>query len=32
MKAAVIVFPGINRENDMARALERGAGATVSRV
>lgn len=32
MKAAVIVFPGINRENDMARALERNAGATVSRV
>jgi phosphoribosylformylglycinamidine synthase I len=32
MKAAVVVFPGINRENDMARALERGAGATVSKV
>ena len=32
MKAAVIVFPGINRENDMARALENGAGATVTKV
>lgn len=32
MKAAVIVFPGINRENDMARALEAGAGASVTRV
>ena len=32
MKAAVIVFPGINRENDMARALEKGAGASVTRV
>ncbi|MEO9875707.1 MAG: phosphoribosylformylglycinamidine synthase subunit PurQ [Anderseniella sp.] len=32
MKAAVIVFPGINRENDMARALENGAGASVTRV
>ena len=26
MRAAVIVFPGINRENDMARALQDGAG------
>jgi len=32
MKAAVIVFPGINRENDMARALENGAGASVTRI
>ncbi len=32
MKAAVIVFPGINRENDMARALERAGGATVTKV
>lgn len=32
MKAAVIVFPGINRENDMARALENGAGASVARI
>lgn len=32
MKAAVIVFPGINRENDMARALQKGAGANVTRV
>ena len=32
MKAAVIVFPGINRENDMARALDKGAGASVTRV
>lgn len=32
MKAAVIVFPGINRENDMARALESGANAHVTRV
>lgn len=32
MKAAVIVFPGINRENDMARALENGANAHVTRV
>lgn len=32
MKAAIIVFPGINRENDMARALENGAGASVTRI
>lgn len=32
MKVAVIVFPGINRENDMARALENGAGASVTRI
>ena len=32
MKAAVIVFPGINRDNDMVRALDRSAGATVSKV
>ena len=32
MKAAVVVFPGINRENDMVRALERGAGAQVSKL
>jgi len=32
MKAAVIVFPGINRENDMARALESGANAAIFRV
>ncbi len=32
MRAAVIVFPGINRENDMARALENGAGASVTNV
>ncbi|MGB5215177.1 MAG: phosphoribosylformylglycinamidine synthase subunit PurQ [Anderseniella sp.] len=32
MKAAVIVFPGINRENDMAWALQKGAGANVTRV
>lgn len=32
MKAAVIVFPGINRENDMARALRDGAGAGVTKV
>ncbi|MGI9515036.1 MAG: phosphoribosylformylglycinamidine synthase subunit PurQ [Anderseniella sp.] len=32
MKAAVIVFPGINRENDMVRALENGAGASVTRL
>lgn len=32
MKAAVIVFPGINRENDMARALQDGAGASVTKV
>ncbi|NNJ75070.1 MAG: phosphoribosylformylglycinamidine synthase subunit PurQ [Anderseniella sp.] len=32
MKAALIVFPGINRENDMARALENGAGASVTRI
>lgn len=32
MKAAVIVFPGINRENDMVRALEVGAGAGVTKV
>ena len=32
MRAAVIVFPGINRENDMARALEDGAGASVAKV
>ena len=32
MKAAVIVFPGINRENDMARALENAANAHVTRV
>ena len=32
MKAAVIVFPGINRETDMERALESGAGASVTRV
>ena len=27
MKAAVIVFPGSNREGDMARALERATGS-----
>lgn len=32
MRAAVIVFPGINRENDMARALQDGAGASVTKV
>lgn len=32
MKAAVIVFPGINRENDMVRALANGAGASVTKV
>jgi phosphoribosylformylglycinamidine synthase subunit PurQ / glutaminase len=32
MKAAVVVFPGINRENDMVRALERAGGAAVSKV
>jgi phosphoribosylformylglycinamidine synthase len=32
MKAAVIVFPGINRENDMARALTNGAAASVTKV
>lgn len=32
MKAAVIVFPGINRENDMARALINGAAASVTKV
>ena len=32
MKAAVVVFPGINRENDMVRALARGAGASVGKV
>lgn len=32
MQAAVIVFPGINRENDMARALSLGAGASVTKV
>ena len=32
MKAAVVVFPGINRENDMVRALERGAGAAVTKL
>jgi len=32
MKAAVVVFPGINRENDMVRALQRGAGASVSKL
>lgn len=32
MKAAVIVFPGINRENDIARALESGANAAIVRV
>ena len=32
MKAAVIVFPGINRENDMVRALANGAGASVRKV
>ena len=32
MKAAVVVFPGINRENDMVRALQRGAGATVTKL
>ncbi len=32
MRAAVIVFPGINRENDMARALQDGAGASVTKI
>ena len=32
MKAAVIVFPGINRENDMVRALQNGADAKVAKV
>ena len=27
MKSAVLVFPGINRERDMAIALERATGA-----
>jgi phosphoribosylformylglycinamidine (FGAM) synthase-like amidotransferase family enzyme len=26
MKAGIVVFPGINRERDMAIALERSAG------
>ena len=32
MKAAVVVFPGINRENDMVRALRNGAGASVTKL
>ncbi len=32
MKAAVVVFPGINRENDMVRALRNGAGADVTKI
>ena len=31
MKAAVIVFPGINRERDMARALAPDLGARARR-
>ena len=32
MKAAIILFPGLNREHDMAMALESVAGATTQMV
>lgn len=32
MKAAVVQFPGLNRESDMVMALEKIAGATVTTV
>ena len=32
MKAAVVVFPGINRERDMARTLELVSGTTPAMV
>ena len=32
MKAAVITFPGINRETDVARAIEKGSGQAPSLV
>ena len=32
MKAAIVVFPGINRERDMAIALEASSGRTPRMV